>query len=293
MTIFSRHPYSLLFSGAGIVLLTIVLSAHYSSVPPTGATSIGYVQGGSLPITPLYVAGTTSATPPSATPASGGDLTLNPSQQTAPAPQQTVTALIAASSSRPILSANTSTSAPDLNDQQLLQEVYSLQPTGISMPVVASHPASAEDTALHDYGNEAGLAVLSFANADADMAEVLNAWLTNRADASAAANVKKIASDLIQAGQQLEAIPSVPTAAASANESLAKNYEDAGAKLQAVILAGGSDNTLLTAMETYDTSADSFTKNYISLTNVFALHGVTFGASEAGSVFQFPASGAL
>ncbi len=179
------------------------------------------------------------------------------------------------------------------SSDKLLQEVYSLIPSGTYFTPIVSHPQTPVQQALHTYGNEAGLAILTFENGHADMAYALKTWLDNKSDASATASVQLIAIDLAAVGQELEAIPDVPDAAKAANAALAVSCTNAAAKLQTVFMAAGSDSTLLAAIKTYDASADSFTSAYVALVNLFALNNITFNASEPGSAFQFPASGGL
>jgi hypothetical protein len=117
--------------------------------------------------------------------------------------------------------------------------------------------------ALYIYGNEAGLAVLSFENKHAGMADDLKNWFDHRSDQSLGGAVRTIASDMLAAGQQLEGLPSVPASAQSANARLAASLKDSGAKLSAVVDASGSDSVLGNAMQTYDSAVDEFTKSYL------------------------------
>lgn len=170
----------------------------------------------------------------------------------------------------------------------LLEQVYAFIPSSYSLPLSKPVSRTPEQQALYEYGNRAGLAILSFNNAHADMADVLTKWFEGRASASAAASAKEIATDMDTLGSTLLALESVPAPAVAAHQALARGYQTAAEKLTSVFDAAGNDSTLINAMKTYNVAVEDFTRSYIALADIFAQSGVTFAPSDAGSVFSMP-----
>jgi hypothetical protein len=284
MTLISKHPYSFLFAGAGTVLVVIALFARNNqSAPAAGYGPYVSVSAGNTLVNPGM------SNLDQATDVQQTTVTQNSSSTARYVPILITQTNKPTNATGPMTIPPTSptpTSAePNVSDQ-LLKEVYSLIPSGIAMPVIGK-PRTPAQQALFEYGNKAGLVVLTFENAHVDMAQVLKEWLADRMNAGKIADAQAIARDMNTAGQSLAALPQVPPSAASANQALGRGYEDAGDKLLAVVSAGGSDAALADAMKTYNNSADSFTSAYIALADIFSLSGVTFSASDPGSAFQF------
>ena len=81
----------------------------------------------------------------------------------------------------------------------------------------------------------------------------------------------------------------VPSEALSAHQALAKSYQDLGANL-ALIPQAPRDSDFVQAIQTYDTSADVYTRNFVALASLFGAYGVTFAQGDPGSVFTFTPS---
>jgi len=287
MNIIGRHPYSFLFAGAGAALLAIVLFAHSQSALSGGYAPSVSISAGNTLINPFPSGNPTIPEPPAIIQSPTNAAPYIPiviGQTNAPAqtnaPVDILNALNASAGAR------SSAPATSAASDQLLQEVYSLIPSGVALPLV-SKPRSAVQQALYGYGNTAGRVVLAFDDAHPDMAQVLKDWLADRGGAAKIAGVRSIALDMQKAGQSLGALSGVPPSADAANQALAKGYKDAGDKLLSVAAAGGSDSALVEAIETYDTAADSFTGAYVSLAGIFSLSGVTFSTNDPGSAFEF------
>ncbi len=290
MNLISKHPFSFLFAGAGIVLLVIILFAKGQSSPQTQTPT-------------TYVGGENALVYPGISGAEAHKRIENPVQ-----PPETLAdsfftytrpTLLISDTARPkkptptpslisITDTGSTAAQTPTESDQLLQYVYSLIPTGISTPIATPKARSPDQQALYIYGNEAGHVVFAFTDAHADTAQVLQDWFTNRANPAKAAGLNTIADDLTATGKDLEALPDVPASARAANAALAKAYEDAGSKLIAVGDAGGDDKRLVEAMKTYNAAADSFTTSYIALAQIFSLYDVRFGASDPGSAFSMP-----
>lgn len=172
----------------------------------------------------------------------------------------------------------------------LINLIYSLTAAPTPIPAVAqTAPArTPEQQALYNYGNHAGLAVLSFENSHTDMAQVLQNWIKHRTDPNAQAGVSLIARDMLTAGASLKNLPNVPVAAQAVNNALAAGFSNASAQLSSILTQSASDSGLATAMQTYNSAADAYTKSYLTIVDFFTLREITFGASDPGSVFSIP-----
>ena len=285
MTIFSKHPYSFIVAGVGIVFLIVVLTLN-TGTAPRGPTT--YVSGGSVLFSPTNETPAAPSSP--ATPV--GPV---PSPATLPTQPAASTSLsFAQSTPQSAPSAQQPSPAPaqqqDSSSIDLIKQAYALLPSGFSLPTATIRTPTQQ--ALYDYGNQAGLAVMTFQNAHSDAADVLKRWLGSRQDPVAQAAVRSIATDMIATGDALMKL-SPPTAAASANTALASSLHDAGTNMLAVVDASGSDDTLTTAIETYDASADAFTSAFLSLSTLLSASSVTFSSTDTGQVFQFNSGGGL
>lgn len=296
------HPFALLFAGAGLVLLIMFISIQGTSTPPTRGGPVVAIGGGNTlenpgiserypsidapssnperqpsavnPIIPLSPQSTTSPRTPAPTLAQ---------TQTAGEDGQEIDLSMFFSNETPLPASQPDTGLAD----QLLKEAYSLVPSTF-WPVAKPAVRTPEQKTLYVYGNRAGLAVLSFQNAHANMATVLTGWFEDRSNETYKGASIDIAEDMIALGDTLSTLGGVPASAAAANENLAASYRDAGGKLLEVITSGGSEDALVASMQTYNSSVEDFTRNYISLVDLFSKNGVIFSASDTGSAFSIP-----
>ena len=290
------HPYASLFALAGLALVAVVATlfprldslTQSSSTMPAGSL---FPPSNSVPDTP-----DTSVTMETALPryeASGNMTGSLPPSQSAPQQVQDASdnALSAFLSS---LSSPPPSSAPDTSaGDTLLQEITAFIPRGVTVfGGTRTKARTPEQEALFRYGNEAGLALLSFEDSNTDMTDRLKNWFDNRKSDSSRASVGRIANDMAAAGTALAALADVPDVAREANQDLAKSLQAAALNLNAVTTAG-SDSATLDAMKTYNASAEEFTRSYLALADIFTLHEVSFSASDAGSAFTFPAQSGL
>jgi hypothetical protein len=82
----------------------------------------------------------------------------------------------------------------------------------------------------------------------------------------------------------------VPSDVETQHTALAQSYVDLGTQLQAVAQTQ-TDAAFVQAVEKYDTTADTFVKNYGSMAAYFTEQGVSFAPQDPGSVFSFTDSG--
>ena len=281
----SKHPYSFLFAGAGVILIIIILSIHTLSTPENTARATN-VSGGTIEIppttNPLPPVTGTSITPVVAT--TNPPVTLTPKPTTKP-PLHVSTSTNNTPTSTP---SKTPTASPQNPSDPLLTLVYSMIPTGVAAPA-SSHPRTADQQALFTYGNEAGLAMMTFESTHTDMADVLKIWLADRGNPSDIASVNSLADALSATGASLESLPSVPESIAPSNNALADSLKDAGTKLRAIVPAGqANDLALVSAIRSYNSAADTFTQDYVAIATILSVSNVTFSSSDTGSAFQFP-----
>ena len=290
------HPYASLFALAGLALVVFValLFPRLDSLTQ-GPTAM---PTGSLFPTSDAISNTpdTSVTVETVLPRydTSGNVTGSlPPSQTAPQQAQDASdsALSAFLSS---LSAPPSGSAPDMSaTDTLLQEITAFIPRGVTVfGGTRTKARTQEQEALFHYGNEAGLAILSFEDSNTDMVERLKNWFENRKSDPSKASVERIANDMAAAGTALAALLDVPDVAREANQNLAKSLQAAALDLKAVTAASG-DSATFDAMKTYNTSAEEFIRSYLALADIFTLHEVSFSASDTGSAFTFPAQSGL
>ncbi len=296
------HPFALLFAGAGIVVLAIVIAFSGRIVPPSSSsgTVVAIPGGGALqdpgisePYTfPRSVQNTSIETPSAAGEAQGATLPpLNPIPSNASPPQQAIAPSDGDSSApTPVFfgSTDASFSGPDTSlSDTLLSQAYAFVPSSYSLPLSVPTVRTPEQQQLYNYGNQAGLAVITFSNAHADMADVLTVWVEDRDNGATEASAQEIATDMIALGDTLLGLSSIPASAASANQALGLAYQDAGEKLREVIDDGGQgDSVLADSMQEYNASAEQFTRNYLALVDLFTQSGVTFAPTDMGSAFS-------
>jgi len=292
------HPFAVLFALAGLTLLLIVGATTQRSASPVGGPVINISAGNISPTVTVSAPSDNSY----GVPVEPSNSTLQAPEQPAPLPSAPVAPAQPPSQPQPTSPAITITtrqssnqnastgSQPDTSaGDALLQLAQSFTVGGLAVNVPAQTPSrTPEQQALYAYGNKAGLVVLSFENAHPDMGQTLQNWLDHRADASQQAQVRSIAADMSAASAALSALSGVPQPAAAANAQLAAGFTTAATQLQAVVAASGDGNALVESMKTYDSAADAFTKSYLAVVDVFALHEVTFGSSDPGSVFSMP-----
>lgn len=292
MTIFSRHPFSFLAAGLGIVLITATLSLSHGEHAQIATGPISYVSAGNVLVAPgigseIAPTPSSSSTEPQMIAGSTEPLPVFPVEQQS----SSTVASTPVSSDTPQTNGGTPETTASGDDSSaasnaLFEEAYSYIPTGLAT-IQKPAPLNPTQQALYIYGNQAGLAVLTFETTDAGMADTLKTWLASRGSSADTAHVAQLGQDMIAAGNSLANLTDVPASAQAANTALAESFKTSGQNMIAVSEAGGSDTDLGNAMKTYDTSADSFTQAYLALVSIFSINNVHFLSSDPGSAFEF------
>jgi hypothetical protein len=163
---------------------------------------------------------------------------------------------------------------------------YAFIPGGLISTTTAHSTRTKTQQDLYDYGNELGSYIQSFEQQNPNEAQVLTDQVQDRSDAGKAAAVEALGQALENVGNEISNMDTVPPQMASAHAALAKSYVEIGTKL-ALVPQAQRDSDFVSAIETYDTAADTFTKNYVAVANLFGAYGVTFAPDDPGSVFTF------
>lgn len=295
----TKRPYLYLAALACAVLLFIALATQASHAP-VSSSSISVSLGNSL----VNVGGieTQTAAQPAPFPLSGENapaslapsgvevspFSLSPTAGAQASPEQSQPS----AAQTPMPAATTTSGESDAQMQALLDQVYALMQNPAATTSTATQRTPAQQ-ALYEYGNAAGLVVLSFDAAEQNASTVLQNWLSARTGQAQIAQVNALAGELTQAGASLSALASVPQSAQADNAALAQAYEAAGAQLKAAAATGDDDTATAAAIKSYDSTADSFTAAYLALSNLFSISGVQFSSSDPGSVFQFSGSSGM
>lgn len=184
-------------------------------------------------------------------------------------------------------SVSSSVQASSTSAAQLIAEAYEFVPTGlVATTAPAKKPMTADQEALYDYGNEVGGEIQSFEELHSDQAEVLKDQAEDRTDPTKAAALVSLGQALASVGTYMQQMQDVPSDVTAQHNALAQSYLDIGAKLQ-VVAQAQSDADFVQAVENYDTSANTFVKNYGTLAQFFSEQGVVFAPQDPGSVFSF------
>ena len=167
---------------------------------------------------------------------------------------------------------------------------YAFIPRGLLSTTSPASTRSDTQQKLYDYGNDIGSSIESFEQQHSNTPQLLKEQVEDRSDPGKAAAVVNIGRALQDIGNSLLAMEEVPPIMASAHKALAQSYVEIGKNLALVPGATG-DSAFIQAIQTYNASADTFTKNYVQIATLFSAHGVVFSSTDAGSVFTFTPSG--
>ncbi|PIR82541.1 hypothetical protein COU20_01950 [Candidatus Kaiserbacteria bacterium CG10_big_fil_rev_8_21_14_0_10_59_10] len=170
---------------------------------------------------------------------------------------------------------------------------YAFIPQGFLSVTEHAPQRSPEQQALFEYGNLVGSYIAGFDDLHPNMSILLKDHMEDRGSAAKSAAVAQVGNNYVSLGRELEAIgelDTVPASVAPMHAALAKSYQDMGARLVAVAQAGTDDEAMYEAILAYNAAADVFTGRFIAIATYLAAAGVTFTASDPGSVFTFNAS---
>ena len=167
-----------------------------------------------------------------------------------------------------------------------ISSAYAYVPSGLISTTSEKVTRTPLQQSLYDYGNSIGSFIQSYEEQHANSAQILTDQVQDRNDPQKIAAVEELGKSLTNLGGELLTIDDVPSQMSAAHMALAQSYQEIGQKLQLVPQAQ-SDQQFVAAIEAYDSAADTFTKNYVAVADLFASYGVVFSQSDPGSVFTF------
>lgn len=164
-------------------------------------------------------------------------------------------------------------------------DAYSLVPSGLFATTTEKSRTDMQGR-LFDYGNEAGSYIQGYESMHQTVPQIARDQLADRANPDKRDALIGVANDLIGLGKQLAQMEEVPAPVRAQHNAIAAGYQSIGKALIPVANAQ-SDQQLLDAIKTYDTTVDAFTKHYVALVLLFPSYGVSFKPDDSGSVFSF------
>jgi len=184
-----------------------------------------------------------------------------------------------------MLSAEKNT-APQAGASTDLGNAYAFIPTGLISTTTQTTRRTVLQKALYDYGNDLGSLIQSFEQDHMNQSQLITDYLQDRNNSTKVAVMETLGNQYATLGDSILAMDSVPSQMTSAHAALAQSYKELGAKLGLVAQTQG-DAAFIAAIETYNNSAQTYVKNYIAVSDLFAAYGVTFSTTDPGSVFVF------
>ena len=169
---------------------------------------------------------------------------------------------------------------------------YAYIPQGLVSTESPAKTLSAEQEALHSFGNAVGNLVQPFEGNAKLNAQALKDHVEDRNDPAKSAQVDALAFNLAQLGVDILGIQNVPTSAQAAHKEYGTAYRILGTQLSKLTTAQ-TDEEFLNAIVAYNTAAEELTKKFLMLVAIFNANNVTFSSTEPGSIFMFSISGSL
>src|SRR3989344_2595766 len=165
-------------------------------------------------------------------------------------------------------------------------DAYSFIPTGLLSTSTTQTSRTPTQLALYNYGNEAASNIQSYEDLYRNAPQIMKNQFENRQNPEKTAALLGLANGLAGVGNALLAMEEVPSQVLSAHEKLGVSYQEMGERLSR-IPAAKYDQDLIDTILAYNSTAETYTKNYIALATLFSAYGVTFGSDDPGSVFTF------
>jgi hypothetical protein len=294
------HPYASAIAAACVLVIGgVILIVNRSSTPtPTGVSAWSGNAGATAPSVPVSASANTQAdeaaanaenygtqTLPYTPPSSGSGVAINTDDSGSSFDYNAFLAQLSQSSS-------TQASSSASENTGINSNAWTYIPDGL---ISTSSPSASSRTpiqqALYTYGNEVGSDIQGYNDTHQEQVQAMEDALNDRQNATKAQDAASIGTDMETVGTGIAEIGDVPTEALVDNTALANAYTDSGKKLIAVAQAlPGDDADLVTAIETYDTSINTYITDYVALANLFKAYNVTFAPSDPGSVFTFSSS---
>lgn len=293
------HPYASAIAGACILLIGgIILIINRTSMPTSSGVSAWIGNPGSSNVPSVIPASSGNAQTPTETAENYGTQTL-PYTAAAGATTTAGTAADGNFDYNALLAqlSQSASSKPSVAASGAIgnsSNAWSYIPGGLISTSSGAQPAMTPiQKALYIYGNEVGSYVQGYnATEGSNQVQAMKNALNDRQNAAKAQSVTAIGTAMENAGNGIASISDVPTEVLIDNTAFANSWNDSGKKLIALAQAlPGRDADLVAAIETYDTSINTYITDYVALADLFKDYNVTFSSSDPGSVFTFSSSG--
>lgn len=181
-------------------------------------------------------------------------------------------------------SAGNPTSEP-LSEETSL-DAYAFIPSGLISSGSKAEPRTPIQQDLYNYGNEVGSTIQSFESLFRNSPQILKDQFEDRQNAAKNEALLSLAQGLAGVGISLERMENVPEPVRTAHGKVAASYRALGEKLAEVPKAR-TEQAILDAMLSYNTSVEAYIKNYVSLATIISAYDVKFAPEDPGSVFVF------
>ncbi len=295
------HPYTSTLTLSAIIIILGIVLVHNRSTHPAlvGVTAWngnpGVTDSSVTPVSPIvnthivstgpqgpqYATSTLPYTPN--TPVSTSEGTI---QDTGTDSSFDYDALLRqVSYKKPTTANGGSTSSPNTIDS------WGLIPSGLISASSRQSGRTALQQSLFDYGNAVGSFIQEYDAQHRNQVQVLSDASKDRQNTTKRVSLEYIGYDMQKIGERINGIDNVPSVVLSPHTTLSKAYIDMGKKL--ILMADAlpeRDPDLVKAILTYDSSVDTYTKDYVALALLFQTYGVTFASTDSGSVFTFSQS---
>ena len=282
------HPYAASIAGAGILILlgVFIVKERASVAPDSSTTSVWSGVGTHLFNPSPGVSGPFENNSENiySDVRSGPPFYYNPTPAQAP-PMSTGENNFDFDAFLAIL-ANPQKTGVTSNDDSLLDTAYSFIPGGLISTSASSENRTPSQQTLYNYGNEAGSFIQSFENSFRNASQILRDQSEDRENPQKNAALVSLAESLAGVGDALERMEDVPSEIRAAHGKVVASYREMGEKLGRVPEAR-RDDTFLSAIRDYNTTVESYLKNYVALATLLSAYGVVFTAEDPGSVFTF------
>jgi hypothetical protein len=168
-------------------------------------------------------------------------------------------------------------------------DIYAYVPATVAQESQETRKLNERQRELLNYGNEAGSYIESFVERWGDQSQILKQFMEDLNNEEKAQAVNDLAFALGKVGRDIEDMDVVPDDARGVHARLVSGYKLIGKKLEPVSNAR-SDEELLKAVIDYNSAADQFAKDYLSVVTLLSVAEVPFSSGEPGSVFVFKPS---
>ncbi|MFZ2555515.1 MAG: hypothetical protein WAZ27_04245 [Minisyncoccia bacterium] len=163
---------------------------------------------------------------------------------------------------------------------------YVFIPQGLISTEPQTKKQTAQQAALHSYGNEVGTYVKSHEDTHTNSTPILKDHIEDRTNELKQRAVRNLGDDMKQLGVALREMADVPASAKGMHAAYAGAYITAGSNLMKVADTT-TDEEFVAAVAVYNTSIESLSNRFQMLVILFGANEVTFSSSDQGSLFTF------